>query len=401
MSPLDPDAALPAPTSPPRARLARRSLLTTVPALAVVAACSSEEEPTDLGGEGGAESMPPSPEPSPEPEDTTIRITHVGDTVLGAAPDQLPANGGVDFFDEVVDHLEGDVVIANLEGALSLRDDWVKCEGSCSYFRMPPEYAAIFADAGFDVLNVANNHAWDAGPDGAAETEQAVADAGMKLTGMQGQITQIEVEGVTVATVGFAPYYMFTDVRDLDAVAALVRAASEVADIVVATAHLGAEGVDARRTPEGTEEYLGEDRGNTVAFARTCIDNGAHLVVGHGPHVIRGMEMYNGGLIAYSIGNFGGSVLNGTGILGLGAILQVDIDPDTGHVVGGHIVPTRMAGDGRPTLDAEQGTFAEVNELSPADFGENAVTVSDDGVLQFPGDDQALCLGAGSVTGSG
>lgn len=367
-----------------RATLARRSLLAAVPALAVTAACASDDEPADIGGEGAAEETP-SPEPSPEPEPTTVRITHVGDTVLGAAPDDLPANDGVDFFDDVVEELDGDVVIANLEGALSLLDDWEKCEGECSYFRMPPEYADIFSDAGFDVLTVANNHAFDAGPEGAEETEQAVNDAGMALTGLEGQIAEVDVDGTKVAIVGFAPYYMFTDVRDLDAVTALVATAAEQADIVIATAHLGAEGVDARHVEPGPEEYLGEDRGDTVAFTHAAIDAGAHMVIGHGPHVMRGMEMYNGGLIAYSIGNFGGQVLNGDGLLGVGAIIKIDIDPDTHEIVGGGLVPTRMAGDGRPSIDGSEEAFDEVNELSEADFGENAVTIADDGSLQLPG----------------
>ena len=68
--------------------------------------------------------------------------------------------------------------------------------------------------------------------------------------------------------------------------------------------HGGAEGTNATHVPQGVEKFLGENRGDLRKFSRAVIDAGADLVIGHGPHVLRGMEIYKGRLIAYSLGNF-------------------------------------------------------------------------------------------------
>ncbi len=373
---------------PSHRNLPRRGVLTgALAGLAITAAACSEEEepqPVDDGGIGAAEETPSS-SPSPEPP-RSITITHVGDTFPGSYPNQMPSDEGASFFSDVVDELTGDVVIANMEGALSTLE-FDKCGGgTCIYFRLPGEYARVFADAGFDVLNLANNHGWDAGPDGAIETVEAVTAAGMELAGMKDEVTYVELDGLTVGIVGFAPYTFYTDVRDLDAVAALVAEAKSQADLVVATAHLGAEGSDQTHTPEGTETYYGEDRGDTRAFCRTCIDAGADLVVGHGPHVLRGMEIYNGKLIAYSLGNFGGGqkLFSTDGPLGVSGILKVTLSED-GVLESGMIVPTRMDHDnGYPLLDPDGQAIDAINGLA-GDFGESGVTVDGDGTLIFPG----------------
>ncbi|HEX2143225.1 MAG TPA: CapA family protein [Glycomyces sp.] len=365
--------------------LGRRGLLVaSAGGLAAVAACSEEEPPPaeDDLGQGAAEA--PTPE-SPSPEPREITITHVGDTMPGSYPNQMASDDGASFFTGVTEALTGDVVIANLEGALST-EEFDKCGGGeCTYFRLPAEYAQVFADAGFHVLNQANNHGRDAGPDGAAETQEAIREAGMEVCGIKDEVCLVETEsGLTVGLVGFAPYAFYTDVRDLDAVAALVASAKEQADIVIATAHLGAEGTDHRHVPEGTENYLGEDRGDTRAFAHTCIDNGADIVFGHGPHVLRGMEVYNGKLVAYSLGNFGGgqNLFATDGPLGRSAVLSVTLRED-GTLVAAQAVATRMDDDGYPRLDEDNGAFDDLNELAD-DFGDAAVTVGDDGALVLP-----------------
>jgi len=370
---------------PASASLGRRGLLVaSVAGLAAAAACSEEEPPPaeDDGGAGAAED-PTSESPSPEPREITI--THVGDTMPGSYPNQMASDEGASFFDGVKDSLVGDVVIANMEGALSTME-FDKCGGGeCTYFRLPGEYAQVFADAGFHVLNQANNHGWDAGPDGATESQQAIRDAGMEVCGVKDEVAFWETEsGLTVGLVGFAPYQFYTDVRDLDAVGALVATAKEQADIVIATAHLGAEGRDYRHVPEGNEDYLGEDRGDTRAFAHTCIDNGADIVFGHGPHVMRAMEWYNGKLIAYSLGNFGGGqgLFLTDGALGRSAILSITIRED-GTILAGKAVATGQDGNGYPVLDEDNGAFDDLNELAE-DFGDAAVTVGDDGALVLP-----------------
>lgn len=322
----------------------------------------------------------------------TITIAGVGDTILGTVP-HLPPDDGAGFFDRVADDLTADVVFGNLEGALSTRADFTKCgeepgddapEG-CAYLRMPPHYATLFAEAGFDVLNIANNHGHDSGPAGLDDTRRVLDEAGVRLSGVKGEIVELDVDGVTVAVVGVAAYDLYTNLLDLRAVSALVEAADRVADVVVFSMHVGAEGTDARHVTGQHEEYYGEPRGNTMEVAHTAVDAGADVVFGHGPHVLRGIEYYNGRLIVHSLGNFAGyGVLDATGALGRGAIVTVRVTAE-GEFVAGSVTATRMVDGGYPALDPSNGAWFDFNELAD-DFGNRGVTVDGDGNLNQPVD---------------
>ena len=94
--------------------------------------------------------------------------------------------------------------------------------------------------------------------------------------------------------------------------------------------HAGAEGTDARTSTGDEETYLGEDRGNAEEFAHMAVEAGADLILGSGPHVLRGMEIYRGRLIAYSLGNFSGfHNFSLEGALGETVVLHVDPRPAT------------------------------------------------------------------------
>ena len=100
--------------------------------------------------------------------------------------------------------------------------------------------------------------------------------------------------------------------------------------------------------PQGTETFLGENRGNSRAFTHAVIDAGADLVIGHGPHVLRGMEVYKGRLIAYSLGNFGGYEVFGlNATTATSMVLQVTLTPD-GRLQRARIRPTQLVGNGTP-----------------------------------------------------
>ena len=83
------------------------------------------------------------------------------------------------------------------------------------------------------------------------------------------------------------------------------------------------------RTRNHNEVFFGEARGNPILFNRRMVDAGADLVLGHGPHVPRAMEVYRGKLIAYSLGNFIGYHTLGTqGELGYSLILETRLAAD-------------------------------------------------------------------------
>ena len=135
--------------------------------------------------------------------------------------------------------------------------------------------------------------------------------------------------------IGFSPYPWNANINDIPAAKELVKRASAEADVVVVVMHVGAEGSDKTHTPHGTEYAFGENRGDPRAFAHAVVDSGADLVVGSGPHVIRGIERYRTRLIAYSLGNFAGWGNFGiSGTLALSGLLTVKID-NGGHITGG------------------------------------------------------------------
>ncbi len=128
---------------------------------------------------------------------------------------------------------------------------------------------------------------------------------------------------------------------------------------MIVTFHGGAEGSDKTHVPNGTEYFLGENRGNLRAFSHAVVDAGADLVVGHGPHVLRGMEFYKGRLIAYSMGNFAGyGVFSLSGPLGVSGVLKATLRAD-GTWVKGRLVATRLVGEGVPALDPAESAHGD------------------------------------------
>jgi poly-gamma-glutamate capsule biosynthesis protein CapA/YwtB (metallophosphatase superfamily) len=137
----------------------------------------------------------------------TFTFAAVGDIVMGSTPN-LPPDGGAGFFGAVERRLSAEVVLGNLEGTLSTVPSTGKCVASadCYAFHTPPSYARRLRQAGFTVMNVANNHALDFGPAGQAQTLAALRRAGLKWTGRPGEIAYQRVGAIRVALLGFAPY---------------------------------------------------------------------------------------------------------------------------------------------------------------------------------------------------
>ena len=311
-----------------------------------------------------------------------VAIVATGDIVMGSTPN-LPPDGGRSFFSDVQTDLAGDVVLGNLEGTLSTGGG-SKCGArstDCFAFQTPPSYARWLAQAGFTVMNLANNHAYDFGRRGLEQTIAALTGVGLEHTGRPGQVTVQTVGEIRVALVGFASYPWAASLTDIAAAKRLVRRASRLADVVVVTMHAGAEGRDHQHVTRRTERFLGENRGNVMRFSRAVVDAGADLVVGHGPHVLRGMEWHKKRLIAYSLGNFAGyKVFSMGGPLSTSAILRITLRGD-GTFETGRVVPTHLVGPGLPALDPAETAHGMLRSLSREDFGTRAVEISADGIL--------------------
>ena len=341
--------------------------------------------------------------PSPTPDPSIITIAAVGDIMLGSPfpnDTRMPPNDGADLLKQVTPILSAaDIAFGNMEGPIV--DDGVseKCKPPkppepgkepepirCYAFRMPTRYGKYLKTAGFDVMSVANNHASDFGEPGRASTRRTLDELGIKYAGSDRakfSTTYLDVKGKKIAFVGFAHNPAQPNVNDLATARRLVAEADKRADIVVVSFHGGAEGTAFQNVPRKTELFLGEQRGNLPVFAHTVIDAGADLVLGHGPHVLRGMEIYKDRLIAYSLGNFATygwfSLRNETALT---AILEARLGAD-GRFLGGKINAGRQEGRGGPTLDPTGEAISKVRALSQTDFSSAAPKIADDGTISI------------------
>jgi hypothetical protein len=340
-----------------------------------------------------ASSEPPIPAPAsgnakPAGDNPEFTLSAVGDVIMGAAPNGLPPDNGHGFFDNVADKLHSDLQMANLEQPLTDDTGVSKCGSNagktCFQFRSPPAYAGILKEAGFALVNLANNHAYDFGPAGHTNTRKALDAAGVKYTGPPGMITVVDVKGIRVAVLGFAPYPWANDLVNIPKGQDLVRQAKSQADIVIIQVHMGGEGADHTHVKPGTDMFLGENRGDPIAFSHAMVDAGADLVIGHSPHVIRAMEFYKGHLIAYSIGNFAGyHALGYSGVVGITEILRVTLRRD-GSYVGGTIIPTHMIAPGAPRLDPQRQAISLTTSLCRSDFPTTGAHIGADGTVTPP-----------------
>ncbi|HCB35840.1 MAG TPA: capsular biosynthesis protein [Candidatus Taylorbacteria bacterium] len=200
--------------------------------------------------------------------------------------------------------LRADISFANLESPLSSRGTK---SGSAYSFRAEPMAVEGLTFAGFDVLSVANNHLFDYGEKalrdtlsilsendiaaiGAGETFQdAHAPRVMKVG--RTRIAFLAYSNLSVPFLGRASSSPAIASFDDEILRGDIARAREIADTVVVSLHWG-------------EEYETKHNAGQTRVARLLVDAGANIVIGHHPHVVQEIERYNGGLIAYSLGNF-------------------------------------------------------------------------------------------------
>lgn len=322
---------------------------------------------------------------APSAAATSITIKAVGDIIPGSnyPYSKLPKNERV-LFQSVKAHLQGaDLLFGNFESTLTNYPYSAKdtSTGRSFAFRTPPSYAKLLKSTGFDVLNVANNHSGDFFERGFEDTFKNIEKAGMKAVGKKGKILYMTVKGVPVAFIGFSNYDFHNSILDLPAAKKLVAEARKNAKIVVISVHAGAEGTGAMRVRNQQESFYGENRGNMVLFSRTMIDAGADLILGHGPHVPRAVELYKGKLIAYSLGNFlGYRSLSTVAELGYSLILQVELNAE-GDFVSGKIVPVHLDGEGIPYIDQDFRSVQLIRNLTQSDFPKTALRIEKNGKI--------------------
>lgn len=245
-------------------------------------------------------------ETTPQPEVTEIVISAVGDVTLGTNQKATYSRSfheyydkyGVDYFLQNVKGVfeADDFTIINLEGTLTNSKN-IRETKQWNH-KGKPEYVNILTNASVEAVSLGNNHIMDYQQEGVDDTIQTVKDAGLAygLSGDWGHaLGMYEVKGIKIGFVSVNEYYDGTRVykwlgnglKDLR---------EEGADIVIAAMHWGGDKVH-------------ELEENQRIMGKWCIDQGFDLVLGCHPHVLQGIEEYNGKYIVYSMGNFcyGGS----------------------------------------------------------------------------------------------
>jgi hypothetical protein len=193
-----------------------------------------------------------------------------------------------------------------------------------------------------------------------------------------------EVKGRKVALIGYAPFRGANDMLSMERMRRQIEQLEQAHDIVLVTFHGGGEGGDnVTRVPFDSEYYYGENRGDVVAFARLAVDAGADLVIGHGPHVPRAIELYRDRLIAYSLGNFATYWgIKVTGHNGLAPILTAELDGE-GRFLSGRIDSYQQRRPSGPVPDAQHTAARLIRELTLADFPHTPLLIDERGGIRL------------------
>jgi len=259
------------------------------------------------------EIVPKTDEEKANKEEITLML--VGDIMLDRGVEYMVEkydDGDFKFpFLKIADELKkADILFGNLEGPISDKGTKV---GSIYSFRNDPKAIEGLSYAGFDVISLANNHAFDYGREALEDTFLRLKTAGIDYVGAgfnegeaYGGSTPVikEIEGTKI---GFLAYtnlgpetwkaternsgIAWINENDFEKIKKDIENAKSQADILIVSLHSG-------------EEYLLELTQFQIEFSKAAIDAGANIVIGHHPHVIQRNEKYKDGWIFYSLGNF-------------------------------------------------------------------------------------------------
>lgn len=261
-----------------------------------------DEQFEDKGEEGledGADLLDTevAPELMEEEDSVSITISAAGDCTLGTDVNfdentnftaVYNEQGYPGYFLEKVKYVfeQDDLTIANLEGTLT---DGGYREDKTFAFRGKPSYTSILTEGSVEAVNLANNHSHDYGTDSYNDTIANLDLAGIVNFGYD-RTAVVDVKGIPVGLVGIYElakgYDAESDLRE-----SLAKVKESGAKLIIVSFHWGSE-----------KENYPDDIQKTLAHV--AIDEGAHLVLGHHPHVLQGIEEYKGRNIVYSLGNF-------------------------------------------------------------------------------------------------
>lgn len=316
-----------------------------------------------------------------------ISITAVGDVMIGTnfpEEDMLPANDGIGLFDPARQWIEAsDIRFANLEGTLfdgPPQADGKKPGPNRYLFRTPTRMGERLVEAGFNVISLANNHVRDFGKAGMESTKATLRSLGLQYSTKAGDVALISAKGHNIALIATDFYAGTRSITQPQPVYDEIRKLKSQGYVVIVSSHAGGEGTTLLTF--GKEIYLGENRGDSIAFARAAIDAGAATVMMHGPHVPRAIELYKNKLIVYSLGNFvTGRGINTNGVSGQAPLVRYQIKFD-GQFVGGQIVSfIQKKSPHRIEIDKQAGALRTIYEMTQEQFGGGGLKFEKNGMI--------------------
>lgn len=262
-----------------------------------IAEAGEVQEPDTTDEETGKGEEPEEIESIQPVEEVKITISAAGDCTIGT-DEQFDKSSNFDafyivkkdpayFFQGVRDIFAADdLTIINMEGTLTESTDR---QPKTFAFKGPPKYTEILTAGSVEAANLANNHSKDYGEQSYNDTIQHLENAGITTFGYD-RVAIKEVKGIKVGLVGI---YELADGmgRQQQVIDNIKLAKDQGAQVVIVSFHWGTEKAN---YPDDIQKSL----------AHTAIDHGADLVMGHHPHVLQGIEKYNGKNIVYSLGNF-------------------------------------------------------------------------------------------------
>ena len=230
-------------------------------------------------------------------------------------------------------------------------------------------------------MSTANNHANDFGEKGRLNTARVLNEVGIYHAGpVENKSVVFEKEGIKYGFCAFSPNSHMISINATEKVINLIQELRPQVDILIVSFHGGAEGASYTRVTRQKETFYGENRGNVYEFAHTAIDNGADIVLGHGPHVTRAVEVYKGKFIAYSMGNFntyGRFSLAGPN--GIAPLLDIKINRK-GDFLFANVLSVKQTKSKGLELDNNCKVYEELKRLTQLDFPETPLSFEQDGI---------------------
>lgn len=256
-----------------------------------------DDSSTDNTDDTSKDSQEETTTPEPTAEPVSITVSMVGDCTLGTDVNfdqstsfdafyQMKNDPGY-FFQNVKDIFTADdLTVANMEGTLTTSNDR---QQKTFAFKGDPSYTEILTQGGVEATNLANNHSHDYGDQSYEDTIQYLEAAGITTFGYD-RTAVMDVKGIKVGLIGI---YELKDGlgRQQQVIDTIQEVKDQGAQVIIVSFHWGTE---KSNIPDDIQKTL----------AHLAIDQGADLVVGHHPHVLQGIEKYQGKNIVYSLGNF-------------------------------------------------------------------------------------------------